>query len=222
MNGIEMKKSASDSNITVLVEDQETETPSTSHINLYTSNLLEIGLKLTIGIKETEKAMQGMILQTFIRTTLACAITLFLSLYAIGKSFNVCDWNVKCYLYFMSLHYFILWLWNGYQMYFIAKAGQHLSNKVKEARFLLGMCKCQYDCFRSYKSEFLINELGVLSESPITPYSALTLGYGALMKSVATIITYFVILVRFKIIDGPTVHCSDFSQNKLRNSSGLD
>ena len=160
-----------------------------------------------------------MILHTLVRATFVCAIALFLSLYSLGKCFSVCDWNTRSYLLLGFLRYFILWLWNGYQLYFISKAGQQLSNKVEKARCLLGVCKYLYPCFRSHKAEFLINEMNALHGSPISPYSAFTLGHGTLMKCVATIITYFVILVRFKIIDEPTSPCLDFSQNKFHNSS---
>ena len=170
--------------------------------DVQTEKVILIGLELVRILQETEKSLQGMILNTYL-TSLMISTT---SMYA-GSSvfFSSNDYYAG---YFFSCFCFSLAILSLMRLFYLTNTCEHLTATLKESLTALDQLRMEHDGTKwdahndwrrmSVKIKFLRKELKCHSDSPINPFSAFSLSNGALIGTFATILTYLIVLIQFK------------------------
>lgn len=155
------------------------------------------GITLTWMVNKINETFQGMILNTYATCLLISTISLY------GAS--------SVFLPRIKLSNGLIWSFTSSQislasmgflrLYYLTNAGQNLSNMMKKAREELEYLNEKQKKYRCPGIKILKQKLDALSESPITPFSTFTLCNRTLLSTLATIFTYLIILIQFKLTE---------------------
>ena len=85
------------------------------------------------------------------------------------------------------------------RLIWITSFGQNLSNTMKECGYHLDRFKSDNTKIDEKEIELLRQDVKYHSESPITPFSCFSLSNNTLLGAFATIITYLIVLLQFKV-----------------------
>ena len=86
------------------------------------------------------------------------------------------------------------------RLVYLTNSGYHLETTMKACAHTLDRIKLKnWDI--SEETQLLKQDLRYHCESPISPFSAFSLSHGTLIGTFATIITYLIVLIQFKVTE---------------------
>ena len=159
----------------------------------FEDKLVSIGKGLLDVTKIIDRALQGMILNTYI----CCLLTATTTLYAASSVFF--NRNTGMASYFISFCSFLMTALSSLRLISHTNAGQHLASAMEVCGGKLDeilMIRCKDE--QSRKIKILTQNVKDRSTSPIHPFSAFSLSNNTLVGTFATILTYLIVLVQFK------------------------
>ena len=168
------------------------------HINMEKDEIAQLinsGLSLTNVVTKTNETFGGMIFNTYC----TCLLLATISLYGASSVFLTKMTMSKQLIWPFTTAQLILAMMSFLRVYYITNATQNLIRTIKEARislehFIDYQDKAQISHIRSLR-----HHLRTLSDSPITPMSTFSLCNGTLLSTSATVLTYLIILIQFKL-----------------------
>ena len=145
--------------------------------------------------RKTNKALGGMIIITYTNCIYQATISLFLSSSMILNRYQGMD------LFLIALTRGLIVVLSVSRLFFITSMGQGLASAMRNCVYTLK--KNQIDnAFGDTKKKEKLDSIYQLlrdnSHSPISPVSAFSLSNRTLLGIVATILTYLIVLIRFK------------------------
>ena len=164
--------------------------------------VIDIGLEAEKLIASINQASQAFIMVFYTTSLVAMTLLAFelasnLGLNEVPTEQNKAIWTSVYVL--ATLMYLI-------RLYTLTKSGQILANAIKESKttFEDVIIQSQFSKLgedAQHKASMLRNRLEVyLNMSPINPYSIFAMNYRTFCATLATIITYMVVLVRFRVV----------------------
>ena len=160
---------------------------------MFEDKLFSIGKGLLDVTKVIDRALQGMILNTYI----CCLLTATTTLYAASSVFFNRMTGMACY--FISFCSFLMTTLSSLRLIYHTNAGQHLASAMEVCGGKLDeilMIRCKDE--QSRRLKILTQNVKDRSTSPIHPFSAFSLSNNTLVGTFATILTYLIVLVQFK------------------------
>ena len=162
-------------------------------MTMWEDKLVSIGTSLLDVTKMVDKALQGMILNTYI----CCLFTATTTLYTASSVFFNKTTGIASY--FMAFCSFLMTTLSSLRLIYHTKTGQCLASALEVCGERLDeilMIRCKD--LRSRKIKILKQNVKHRSASPIQPFSAFSLSNNTLVGTFATILTYLIVLVQFK------------------------
>ena len=177
-------------------------------VNSETNVLIDIGLEMVELPPTITKTLEGMIATFFVTAATSLTISLyiliastFLNIMNIGVAFPLLSSFYVC----LAFNFYI-------RLFYLMNSGYHLAEAMKESKTYLEKFRLiQYtldfenNSKLTYKMDLLQSKLAV--ESPIKPYSMISISNQAFMGTLTSILTYLVILIRFR--KGEQFTCCD-------------
>ena len=161
------------------------------------SRLVDAGTNLTNIISKFNDTFGGMIFNTYC----TCLLLSTISLYGASSVFlpNT-TLNKKLILSFTSAE-FILATMSFLRVYYLTDSAQKLSKAIKVARAKVEYLTGKENIIGNGNVRLLRHQLSVYSNSPINPLSTFSLSNGTLLSTSATVLTYLIILIQFKLTE---------------------
>ena len=160
-----------------------------------TSQLTAIVTTLVDITRKTNKALGGMIMMTYINCLFLATISLYLTSSMIINRYQGME------LLILAIARVLMAGLSISRLFFITTMGQGLASGIKNCVYSLKKHQIDIDCPDKVKQDKLDSIYQLLkdnSHSPITPISAFSLSNRTLLGLSATILTYLVVLIRFK------------------------
>ena len=161
------------------------------------AGVVNTGVSLTSVINKTNKAFGGMIFNTYC----TCLILSTISLYGASSVFLPNMAMSKQLIWPFTVAQLMLALMSFLRVYYITNAAQKMIKVIKKARMSLEYFIECVDTNRLMKLGPLRHQLKILSDSPITPMSTFSLCNSTLLSTSATVLTYLIILIQFKLTE---------------------
>ena len=164
-----------------------------------------MGIETEKLIGQLNSALQGLIMTCYIYSLYTIILMAF------HMIFNVCLNNVHTaenkFIWFgICILSIIMYL---IRLRYLMNSGQGLGNKIKESRrtlqdLVIAIPHSKINHFELSKISILINRLETYQLfPPITPYSVLSLNNKTFYATIATMITYMVILIKIRGVANP-------------------
>ena len=162
------------------------------------ASLVDSGMMLTNLVYRTNDAFGGMIFNIYCTCLLSSTIALY------GASYlflPVTVFKKQLMWTFVTSELFLVQT-SFLRIYYLTNATENLKSTIKISRARAENLTGCDGCMNVGKINVLRYNLGVMSESPITPLSTFSLSNATLLSASATIITYLIILIQFKLTEG--------------------
>ena len=161
------------------------------------TRLVKSGLGLANAVAKANKTFGGTIFNTYC----TCLLLAVISLYGASSVFlpkitlsNKLIWPFTAAQVILAMMSFL-------RVYYITITAQKLIKIIKQARMSL---EYLLECENSIQIKHvgpLRHQLKMLSDSPITPISTFSLCNSTLLSTSATVLTYLIILIQFKLTE---------------------
>ena len=161
------------------------------------ARVVNTGVSLSSVVTKTNKAFGGMIFNTYC----TCLILSTISLYGASSVFLPNMAMSKQLIWPFTVAQLMLALMSFLRVYYITNAAQKLIKVIKKARMSLEYFLECVDKTGITKVGPLRHQLKILSDSPITPMSTFSLCNSTLLSTSATVMTYLIILIQFKLTE---------------------
>ena len=181
----------------------------TSQLNAIVTTLVDI-------TRKTNKALGGMIMMTYINCLFLATISLYLTSSMIINRYQGME------LLILAIDRVLMAGLSITRLFFITTMGQGLSSGIRTCVYSLKKHQIDIDCPDKVKQDKLESIYQLLkdnSHSPITPISAFSLSNRTLLGLSATILTYLVVLIRFKACKNDRL---DFLEEIARQNHTFD
>ena len=162
------------------------------------ASLVDSGMMLTDLVYKTNDAFGGMIFNIYCTCLLSSTIALY------GASYLFLPVTVfkKQLMWTFVISELFLVQTSFLRIYYLTNATENLKSTIKISRIRAEILTESDDCINTGRINVLKYMLGVMSESPITPLSTFSLSNATFLSASATIITYLIILIQFKLTEG--------------------
>ena len=166
--------------------------------NYQTNAMLEIGFSIEKLVKRINNTLKGLIMTSYITSVALFTIIsyMFVTLVTINDTFQGQGQELySSALFLMCLLYLV-------RLHFIMKSGQRLGCKMKQSKrvledtLLVQGASAQHKHPNIHKVLVLQQRLGI--DSPISAYNVLTIGSRTFYATLATVLTYIVILIKLR------------------------
>ena len=161
------------------------------------TQLINSGLSLTNIVTKTNETFGGMIFSTYC----TCLLLSTISLYGASSVFLPEMTMSRQLIWPFTTAQLILAMMSFLRVYYITNAAQNLKRTIKEARISLEYFIENQDMAQIRHIGLLRHQLRMLSDSPITPMSTFSLCNSTLLSTSATVLTYLIILIQFKLTE---------------------
>ena len=174
---------------------------SSSNATIENDSILDIGLKVEKSLLTANSAFSGIIM-TFYAGTVGCLIIIsFMCVGTMGLNEKLIGSNKL----FFAGALFLATLMHLMRLYIIMDSAQTLGNEIKKTKRVLEeiMIRQEYNSSNEFKNT---NKMFVLRKRlevyqlfpPISPFSVVSLGHRTFGATLATIITYIVVLIKLR------------------------
>ena len=162
-----------------------------------TASLVDSGKMLTDLVYRTNDAFGGMIFNIYCTCLLSSTIALY------GASYLFLPVTVfkKQLMWTFVISELFLVQTSFLRIYYLTNATENLKSTIKISRVRAEILTESDNCMNAGKINVLRYKLGVMAESPITPLSTFSLSNATFLSASATIITYLIILIQFKLTE---------------------
>ena len=175
-----------------------------NEVDMDIERLISMGLVLVRLTRKVDKTFGGMIFNTYISCILMSTATLYT-----GLNVFLSD-SISMSRYFGTCTALSIVLLSLIRLFYLTNIGQSLETSMKKSLRLLNRVNMENDGsnvkywkLMSQNMELLKNELNCQSDPPIKPCCVFGLSNGTLVSTFATIITYLIVLIRFKAAENP-------------------
>ena len=177
----------------------ETSIHSSLSNDVQVDRVVDLGLHLESVLSLTADTLEKMNAVSYFTSAISLTITSFVLLTQL--TLNEVEYDAQYYGF--STFYFFLCLLFYTRLYFLMITGQYLITQMKNAKISLENFRLnqevslsQFNFQKFYKMELLQDRIG--NDSPIAPFSIFSLSIGTFARTLATIVTYIVILIRMR------------------------
>ena len=162
-----------------------------------TASLVDSGMMLTDLVYRTNDAFGGMIFNIYCTCLLSSTIALY------GASYLFLPVTVfkKQLMWTFVISELFLVQTSFLRIYYLTNATENLKRTIKTSKARAENLIKSDNCISTGRINVLRYKLGVMSESPITPLSTFSLSNATFLSASATIITYLMILIQFKLTE---------------------
>ena len=161
------------------------------------TRLVNSGLSLANTVAKANKTFGGMIFNTYC----TCLLLATISLYGASSVFLPKMTLSKQLIWPFTAAQVILATMSFLRVYYITNTAQKMIKTIKQARLRLEYLKEYKDLNEIKHVGPLRHQLKILSDSPITPMSTFSLCNSTLLSTSATVLTYLIILIQFKLTE---------------------
>lgn len=161
--------------------------------NVFNEEIISITLSLVDITRKTNKSFGGMLMNTYTNCLIICTTTLYVfSSLFINKYNGVAK-------FFIALACVSMTILSMIRLWHHTSAGQQLATGMRKCVHTLYKIQILKDTkISSDSTSILYNFLHENSHSPISPFSTFSLSNKTLLGVFATILTYLIVLIRFK------------------------
>ena len=162
-----------------------------------TASLVDSGMMLTDLVYRTNDAFGGIIFNIYCTCLLSSTIALY------GASYLFLPVTVfkKQLMWTFVISELFLVQTSFLRIYYLTNATENLKRTIKTSKARAENLIKSDNCINTGRINVLRYKLGVMSESPITPLSTFSLSNATFLSASATIITYLMILIQFKLTE---------------------
>ena len=159
--------------------------------------IVDTGVSMTSAIAIANKTFGGMIFNTYC----TCLLLGTISLYGASSLFLPNIAISKQLIWPFTVAQVLLAIMSFLRVYYITNTAQKMIKIIKKARISLEYFIEYVNTTQIRNTGPLRHQLKVLSDSPITPISTFSLCNGTLLSTSATVLTYLIILIQFKLTE---------------------
>ena len=185
-------KEVSEIEKTLGMENNNMMSETDNSINIQTEDIITALVHIT---RKSNKALGGMIIITYTNCIYQATISLFLSSSMILNRYQGID------LFLIALTRGLIVVLSVSRLFFITSMGQGLASAMRKCVYSWKKNQIDNPVVDTTKKEKLDSIYQLLkdnSHSPISPVSAFSLSNRTLLGIIATILTYLIVLIRFK------------------------
>lgn len=191
-------------------DHSEFEKSATTRITFIVTSLVDV-------TRKANTCLGGMIMITYTNCLFLATISLYLtSSMAINRYQGI-------ELIFIALSRILMAILSITRLFFITSFGQGLTSIMRKCGYTIKKNQINHPCSDKLKSEkfdLIYQLLKDNSHSPITPISAFSLSNRTLLGIIATILTYLVVLIRFKACKNDRLDFFDSISNRNLSIDG--
>ena len=159
--------------------------------------VLSIGAQLLELTNKIDQSLGGMVLNTFIKSLIIATFSAYAVCSVLLNDYNNDDYYRD---YFMSWQYILLTILPIIRLTYYTNASQCLSTSMrKSANTLNRIVKTRKTGAKKGHIELVMEEIKEKSVSPIKPLSLFSLSNNNLIGTFATILTYLIVLISWKM-----------------------
>ena len=156
------------------------------------NKIINNGFRLVEVVKKLDNTFAGMVTNTYF-------ICILITTGAIYSSTSIFLGEFRTSLLLFSASMLSVACLCIARLVWITSFGQNLSNTMKECGYHLDRFKPDNTKIDEKDIELLRQDVRYHSESPITPFSCFSLSNNTLLGAFATIVTYLIVLLQFKV-----------------------